>query len=66
VDQRTGGRRRPLPAAPATGGSDAALGQPTRRGGGPGRAAHLHLHAWALHRSSADRDPPARGGRGRG
>ena len=31
VDQRAGGRQRQLPAAPAAGGPDAALGQPARR-----------------------------------
>ena len=65
VDQRAGGRQRQLPAAPAAGGPDAALGQPARRHGGPRHAADVHRDARPLHRPRADRDAPARRGRGR-
>ena len=42
VDQRSGGCQRQLPAAPAAGGPDAALGQPARRHSRSRHAAGLH------------------------
>src|SRR6266542_3753634 len=65
VDQRAGGRRRQLPAAPAARGPHVALGQSARRDGGTRYAADIYLDARPLHRPRADRDAPARRGRGR-
>ena len=47
------GRARELPAAPAAGGPDAALGEPTGRAGGSRRAADVRRDAGALHRPGA-------------
>ena len=61
VDQRPGGRQRQLPAAPAAGRPDAALGQPARRT----RLAATRGPTFAetpgpVHRPGADRHPRAR------
>ncbi len=60
VDQRLDGRERQLPAAPAAGGPDAALGQPARRHCWARHAADLRIDPRALHRAGADGHPRAR------
>ncbi len=66
VDQRPQGCERELPAAPASGRPDAALGEPARRRGGPRHAARLRGDAWPVRRARSDRHARSRrGGRGR-
>ena len=55
LGERPGRRQdRPLPAAPAAGGPDAALGEPGRRRGRPRRARRCSRDARALPRAGAD------------
>ena len=66
VDQRPGRRERQLPAAPAAGRPDAALGQPARRRRrGRDTRPTFDGDARPVHRPGADRDARARRGRRR-
>ena len=60
VDQRAQGRQRQLPAAPAAGRPDAALGEPARRHRRSRHATDVHRDARPLHRPGSDRHPRAR------
>ena len=57
VDQRPGGRRRRLPAAPAAGRPDAALGEPAWWHRGTRHAARRSPRRRAVHRPGAHRHP---------
>ena len=65
VDQRSRGRERQLPAAPASRRPDAALGQPARRRRRPRHAADLRRDTRSVHGSRAHRDARPRRGGGR-
>jgi hypothetical protein len=66
VGQRAHDLRRALPATPAAGGPDAALGQPARRQHRPGHAPEVQDHARRVPRAGAHRHAPARRARVRG
>ena len=60
VDQRPGRPARELPAAPAPGGPDAALGEPARWPGATRLRTQVQAHPRAVPGSGADRHPRAR------